>query len=113
MIKSLLLILLIVFAVGGICEFVYILKMLFYFPNIRMNNYVLLVLQSGYALKQLNYIWQKIKWYGDEFAVGIVAVTDDIDVKELLTCKNFAKDKNIVLCKSELISSCTNINGSL
>lgn len=112
MVKSFLLIFLIVFAVAGICEFVYILKMLFYFPSTRVKNYSLIVLKKGYALKQLNYIWQKIRWHGDGFATGIIAITDVIEARELFDCSNFIKDKNIVLCTTESISKCEQLQGS-
>lgn len=106
MVKSFLLIFLILFAVAGICEFVYILKMLFYFPNTHVQNYALIVLKNGYALRQLNYIWQKIRWHGDEFAAGIIAITDDIETKELFDCDNFIKGKNIILCTAATVSEC-------
>lgn len=95
---KLLMLLLFLFAIAGVCEFIYILKMLFYFPKTRVKHYSLVVLKSGYAIKQLNYIWQKIKWYGDSFALGIIAVVDDIDKKEFSECEDFIRQKNIVLC---------------
>lgn len=85
------------FAVTGICEFVYILKMMFYFPKTRVRHYSLVILKNGSAVKQLNYIWQKIKWHGDSFALGIIAVTDDIDETEYFECKKFVEEKNIIL----------------
>ncbi len=101
-----------VFAVAGICEFIYILRMIFYFPNIRVQNFSLIVLKKGYAVKQLNYIWQKIRWHGDEFAFGIIAVTDALETKELCDCNRFVKDKNIILCTAETLSLCGQLQGS-
>lgn len=112
MVKSFLLVFLIIFAVAGICEFIYILRMLFYFPNTRVQNYSLVVLKKGYALKQLNYIWQKIKWHGEEFALGIIAITDGIEAKEFLDCNNFIKEKNIILCTASSLSECQQLQGS-
>ncbi len=113
MVKTFLLIFLIVFAVCGICEFVYILRMLFYFPGMRVKNYALIVLKSGYAVNQLNYIWQKNRWQGDSFAVGIIALTDNLETKEILSCNKFIKNKNIVLCDASSLSMCENIQGEL
>lgn len=112
MVKSFLLVFLTIFSVAGICEFVYIVKMLFYSPNIRVQNYSLIVLKKGYALRQLNYIWQKIKWHGDEFAVGIIAVTDGVESEELFDCDNFVKGKNIILCTAASVSECVRLQGS-
>ena len=112
MVKSFLLAFLIIFAVAGICEFIYILKMLFYFPNFRVQNYSLIILNSGSAVKQLNFIWQKIRWYGDAFAAGIIAITDGIDEHELLECEKFSGGKNIILCTAAAISDCKQLQGS-
>ncbi len=111
MVKSFLLIFLIIFAVAGICEFVYILKMFLYFPNVRLQNYSLIVLKKGYAIKQINYIWQKIKWHGEDFSIGIIAITDNIETKEILDCKNFINDKNIILCTAASLSECLQLQG--
>ena len=112
MIKLFLLIFIIIFAVAGICEFIYILRMFFCFPNIRVQNFSLVVLKKGYAVKQLNYIWQKIRWQGDEFASGIIAITDALEEKELCDCSCFIRGKNIYLCTAAKISSCEQIRGS-
>lgn len=112
MVKSFLLIFLIIFAVAGICEFIYIIKMFFYFPKTRVKNYSLIVLKKGYAVRQLNYIWQKLKWHGESFAVAIIAVTDNIESKELLDCNNFVKGKNIILCTATSIKESVQLQGS-
>ncbi|MBQ8741687.1 MAG: hypothetical protein IJY79_09100 [Clostridia bacterium] len=111
MVKSFLLIFLIIFAVAGICEFIYILRMLFYFPSTFVQNYSLVILKKGYAVKQLNYIWQKIRWHGEEFSLGIIAITDCIETKEFLDCNNFIKGKNITLCTSSSLSECQQLQG--
>lgn len=111
-VESLLLFVLLLFSVCGICEVVYIFSLLFSHPKIRTENYSFFVLRSGYAIKQLNYIWQKIKWDGDKFAVGIIAICDDIDDDELLECKNFSKNKNIILCTTRSFSKLICIKGS-
>lgn len=112
MVKSLLLLFLIVFAVAGVCEFIYILRLFFYFPNTRVQNYSLIVLKKGYAVKQLNYIWQKIRWHGEEFAMGIIAITDGIETKEFLDCRKFINGKNIMLCTVSSLSECQLLQGS-
>ncbi len=106
MVKSLLLVFLLLFAVGGICELIYFLRMLFYYPNLRVNNYSVIVLKSGNAVRQLNYIWQKFRWYGEDFSRGIIAIVDNLDTIELLNCNKFANEKNIVLCTSSSLTEC-------
>lgn len=111
MIKSFLLIFLLIFAISGVCEFIYLLKMLFYFPNVRTNNYAFIVLKKGCAVKQLNYIWQKIKWQGNAFAVGIIAVTDNLENAEITKCDMFSEGKNIILCSMSTLPQSKQLQG--
>ena len=104
MVKSFLMFFIFVLAIIGICELVYILRMLLFCPNIRVQSNSMIILKKGYAIKQLNYIWQKIKWYGDDFAVSVIALTDDIDYDERLDCINFINGKKIILCTKDTIS---------
>ena len=96
-----------VFCIAGICEFFYLIRLLFYFPKTRTKCYSLIVLKENFALKQLNFIWQKIKWQGEDFADGIVALTDNLKADELLICKKFVINKNIILCTLDSLSNYT------
>ncbi len=98
-----------IFAISGICEFIYILRLMICFPGTRIQNYSFVVLQKGFAIKELVFLWQKIKWQGDEFASGIVAITDNLDCVELSECEKFIDDKNILLCTSENINECIEV----
>lgn len=102
----LLMALLMIFAIIGICELIYIVRLLICHPNIRMQNYSLIVLDKNQAIKQLLYLWQKIRWQGDEFAIGIVAITDNLDYDEICECEKFTHNKNITLCMSKNIDEC-------
>ena len=77
--------------------------MIFYFPNTRTKNYCLVVLKRDFALKQLNYYYQKMKWNGDMFAHSIIAVVDEIDASELMDCSEFIIDKNCIFCTSDCL----------
>lgn len=112
MVKLILFIAVIFLFVLGLCEFIYIFRMLFYFPNTRLNDYLIVVLTGGYALKELNYFWQKIKWHGDSLALGIIAITDNISNNELVACENFIKNKKIILCTSDTVVNCEQLKGS-
>ena len=99
--------------VAGICEFVFLFKMLFYFPGKRFNTYTLVVLESGYAVRQLEFLWQKIRWQGNSYSNGIIAVCDQLETKEILSCKEYMKNKNIILCSQSEIPNFTNLQGEL
>ncbi len=101
MIKSILLVFLLFFAVVGICEFIYIIRSAVSYPSKRFRNYVFVVLESGHAIEQLKFLWLKIRWQGDEFASGIVAVSDFLQPEEISFCNDFKLEKNILVCKTE------------
>lgn len=75
-------------------------------PGIRTNNYSIVILKKNFAIKQLNFFWQKIKWHGNNFAYGIIAVTDAIDDDEIFACRDFIVNKNIFLCSLNSLSHC-------
>lgn len=104
MVKTLLLILLLIFAVSGLCEFIYFVKMLFYFPGKRVKTYTFVRLESGYALRQLEYLWQKIRWNGDSYSNGIIAINENLETKEIISCAEYIKGKNIILCSKQQIT---------
>lgn len=107
MVEMLLLGLFTVFFIVGISEFVFLIRLIFYHPNAKTECYAVVVLKKDFALKQLNYIWQKMRWHGDNFAVGIIAITDNLDYNEISDCDTFIKDKNIFLSNSNSIAKCT------
>lgn len=91
----------------GMCEFIYVLRMLLYYPKVKMCNYLIVTLKKDFAVNQLDYLWQKIKWHGDSFANGIIAVIDDLENHEVLACNNYAKNKNISICFKSDLSQCS------
>lgn len=112
-VKSIILLCLLLLIVTGVCEIIYIIKMLINYPGTRVKNYSIIILKKNYALKQLNYIWQKIKWYGDSYALGVIALTDALDNNEISKCSKFALGKNITLCSTNSILDCNFLQGEI
>ena len=83
--------------ISGVCECVYLIRLLLYYPKTKTKCYSLVILKRHYAVKQLNFIWQKIKLHGEDFASGIFAVIDELEDDEILECKSFIGNKKIVL----------------
>ncbi len=81
--------------------------MLIYYPKVKISNYLIVTLKKGFAVNQLDFLWQKIKWHGDSFANGIIAVLDDLDDYEIFACNEFAKNKRIALCFKNSLSKCS------
>ncbi len=117
-VKSIFIAVLFILAILGICEFLYFLRSLFAYPGIRTNNYTIIVLKEKFAIKQLNFLWQKLSWYGNDFSCGIIAITDFIDDDEIILCNDFCVGKNIFLCDLNSLSQCSlitqgeSLNGS-
>lgn len=111
MVRTILFVTLIIFAVWGLSEVIYNIRLFFYFPGKDYKNYVIVVLKKQCALKQLNYIWQKIKWQGDGYAKGIIALTDLLDYEEITYCNEFINEKSIKLCNLKTISDCQFLQG--
>ena len=93
--------LLAIFTIAGICEFVYLIRLIFYFPHVKTNSYSLVVLKRDYAVRQLNFLWQKLKWQGEDFASGIIAITDNLDNNEIMNCNKFIVNKKIILSSKQ------------
>ncbi len=111
MVKTTLFIFFVVFAVLGLCEVIYFFKMLFYYPGMRCNNCIIIVLKDKYALRQLNFLWQKLKWLGNGYASVIIAITDYLELEEISSCADFTYDKNIVLCDLNSLAQCKCLQG--
>lgn len=107
MIKSLLLVLALIFTVIGICEALYFFRMIFFNPGTYFNKYTIVFLKKNYSIKQLEFLWQKIKWHGSEFATAIIAITDNIDSDEIDCCNRFIIGKNIELCDMKSLEQCS------
>ena len=77
---------------------------MFFYPGVNTYNYSIIKLETNFAVKQLNFFWQKYKWYGNEFAKEMIALTDNINNDEIEACKQYIIGKNIILCTSDSIN---------
>lgn len=105
-IKYFLILLFLIFSIIGICECIYILRTLFFLPKEITHSYLIVTLKNGSAVEQLNYLWQKIKWHGDSYAEGIIALVDNLSLDEISDCNNFIDCKNIFTCSTNSLSEC-------
>ena len=95
----------------GLCEIIYMIRMLVSYPGFRVKNYNIIVLKSTYALKQLYYLSQKISWFGDSYALGIIALTDYLNEDEINQCIKFASGKNILFYSLNELKDCKILQG--
>lgn len=97
---TILLIILTVFAVLGLTEFIHSFAYsLIYIENI--NTAMVVVLKEETALEQLKATNFEHKWFGNVYGRKIIAVYDKISEKELNSCKEYVLDKDIILVPIE------------
>ena len=113
MVKTLLLLTVLIFSVAGLCELIYYIKMIFYFPGKRVRSYTLIFLEPDRALRQLEFMWQKICWHGEGYSGGIIAICDALETKEILNCLEYIKNKNIAVLTASEISGYIDLQGEL
>lgn len=98
MIKALLIAFLIIFALSGICDFLFFLKIVICYPDKKFSNDVVTVLKKGSALTQLGILTERLNWYGKCYADRIFAVVSDLDENEINECRGNIKNQNVILC---------------
>ena len=99
MIEAVLLTFAVVFASLGICDFLHTIKTVFLFPGIKTNSFCIVFLKPEYAVCQLRFFAAKLRWYGGEYADGVIAVTDKLSQSELASCERCCYGANIRLCR--------------
>ena len=99
MIEALLLTFAVIFASLGVCEFLHTLKTAFLFPGIKTKSCCVIFLRTQYAICQLRFFAAKLRWYGSEFADGVIAVTDELSQNEIALCEKYCYGANIRLCR--------------
>ena len=99
MIKDILLVILFIFGISGLCEFIHSVRLFFIMPKRKCNSSFMISLDKGYAVSELKFIIEQSRWLGDLYASRIFAFTDDIDGEELELCKIEAENSDVILCR--------------
>lgn len=99
MIEAVFLVIAVIFAALGLCDFLHILKTVRLFPGIKTLSYCIIALREGYAQNQLRFFASKHRWYGNEYCDKIIAVTDDLEATELASCERYCYGTGIYLCR--------------
>ena len=92
----------IILVVLGICELIYSLRLFFILPKRRYYNYSLIYLKKGKAIKQLKFVIEQRRWFGDTYAEFVIAVYDDLDSLELKACSELVKKHDVVICPIQI-----------
>ncbi len=101
-------VLLTIFTVLGVCDFLHGIWMLILRPPTRLKKTLLCQLNSECDFLALNYIVERQRWHGSDFADRIIAVSE-YDISDELM--NEFENKGITFIKQEEISADFNIMG--
>lgn len=88
--KTVLILVCIVFAVFGLGEFLHILKLFAIFPHRKLWAHLVVNLQNETAEKQTLYVCEQYIWHGENFADFIVLNADNLSRENYERCKNIA-----------------------
>lgn len=99
MIETIFLMLLVVFACLGICDFIHMIVSAVLTPKVKTKKYSIVSLKSGFAAEQLRYFYDKINWYGGDFCDEVICLVDDLSDLETSACECYCYKGNIHLCR--------------
>ncbi|MBP3706341.1 MAG: hypothetical protein J6J13_03715 [Clostridia bacterium] len=103
MIKGALIVILILLSISGICDIVHTIRMWIFAPKRPYNNICVIFLRENQANSQLRFIREQYRWYGNDFAEHIIAVTDDLSEEENNQCKNQFDNSEIIFSTNKAI----------
>lgn len=90
--------LIIVFAILGISDFIFFLKLSFWSPKKSNCDYILITLDKYDYKLQIYSALQKKNWYGDAYCNSIIAVTKNLNENEIEELKKSYRSNDIIFC---------------
>ncbi len=108
MIKTVLTIIVILFAVLGLSEFLHSLRLACFSLGPKRKTATVIVLDEDRAVEQLSYVISQSCWFGPQYSECIIAVTDSLSEETLRDCREYTKTSNVILVPNEYISNVIN-----
>ncbi len=104
MIKSVLIVVCVLLAVSGLCEFIHTIRVAFCIPKKGRRGVMVVWLKPGICTQQIRFVSQQIEWYGSAYADHIIAVTSEVGDEELTECRALTENTDIILCPQEVLA---------
>lgn len=82
MVESILLVLALLFAISGLCEFIFFVLALIFLPDIKFKTVSVVRLKPECYVQQIKFLRLKYRWYGHAFANKIVFLLDDLSKEQ-------------------------------
>lgn len=108
MIKTILAVMLLIFAILGITEFIHNLKLSFLSKGLIKRNAIVVVLKEKSALEQLSFTYSQFRWHGPDYGDIIVGLTDNLSEDTINLCEEYAYKRRIALVPKEYLSNVVN-----
>lgn len=105
---TILIVILSVFAILGITEFIHNLAFRMFSVDGSNNTASLIVLKEETAIDQMKLALFEYKWYGTSRVGKIIAVYDNLSFETLEIIKDFAREKDIILVPTEYVKNVIN-----
>ncbi len=96
--KYVLLLVLLIFAMMGLAEFMHGLKLKLHVPKGRAATYSVLVLGGACPEQQIAYAAEQQRWLGHAYADRVVALDDALTGEQRSRCSAIAEREQVVLC---------------
>lgn len=104
MIKGIFAVIILLFAVSGICELIHSLKVFSLSQKDGNFNYCVVWLKSGFALEQLMYVNEQRSWHGHRYCESVLAVDTELDESEHNLCLEFARNHDVILVSEDMLT---------
>ncbi len=101
MVKGILTVLIILFAVSGLCEFIHSVRLFLILPEKERSSICIIRLEQGKSVQQLRFVLHQSHWLGSLYADKVIAISDGIEDEELDMCKSTVEYSDIVLCSND------------
>ena len=88
--KVLLFVIVLVFSVLGLCEFLHLLKCVLIFPKRQMKSTLVVMLKEETAIRQIIFAGEQYRWLGTKLAERVIVVAENISYDTLAECESLA-----------------------
>lgn len=92
--KVLLFVVILVFSVLGLCEFLHFLKCILIFPKRRMHSTLVVMLREETAISQITFAGEQYKWLGTKLADRVIIVAENLKQDTFSECESLAARYN-------------------
>lgn len=92
--KLLIFLVVLIFFILGLCEFLHLLKCFLVFPKRKMHSTLVVMLKEDTAISQIVFAGEQYKWLGSKLADRVIIVASGLRYETLTECEKLAMRYN-------------------